>query len=135
MDSLPEPDRREVGEGVAGLPADRLGGERGVVAGVVPAQRGEVGLAEEPGADSRTLDPALMREQFELVGDGQDGERGRGMAGRDEVRAGLQCRVGGLDEDLFGGLVEVDDDVDVGGREIGGGAVARSGDLGMAGHG
>jgi hypothetical protein len=131
MDSLPEPDRREVSEGVAGAPADGLRGECGVVAGAVylAAQRGEVGLAEEPGPDSRTLDIAPVSQQFEFVGYGQDGERGRGMAGRDEVAAGLECRVGGLDEDLFGGLVEVDDDVDV--RGVGGAVL----DLGMSGHG
>ena len=52
-------------------------------------------------------------EQCRFIGHGQDGERRWGAIGREEVGTGLGGSMGRLDEHLFGGLIEVDDDVDV----------------------
>ena len=77
------------------------------------AQGREVGLEERTSADASTMDDVPPGEQCRFIGHGQDGERWRGAIGREEVGTGLGRSMGRLDEYLFGGLVEVDDDVDV----------------------
>lgn len=94
------------GERPAAVGAERFGRQCG---GFVAA----VGLAEEAQADAEAVEPVGGREQVALRADAAEDEVGVGSVRAEEAAGGLDGRVRGLHDDLRGGQVPPDEDVQV----------------------